>query len=59
MHEKVRNRVRLESIKKDEYKKIIKQQSKLTFNGLHKPYENCDSYTIKKKQSCYEENLFI
>ena len=42
--ENVRNRLNLEFIKKDEYKKIIKQQSKLTFNGIHKSYENCDSY---------------
>ena len=33
--ENVRNRLRLEFIKKDDYKKIIKQQSKLIFNGIH------------------------
>ena len=41
--ENVRNRLRLEFFKKDDYKEIIKQQSKLTFNGIHKSYENCDS----------------
>ena len=46
--ENVRNRIGLEFIKKDEYRKIIKQQSKLTFNGIHKSYENSDSYTFKK-----------
>ena len=44
--ENVRNRLRLEFIRKDEYKKMIKQQSKLTFNGIHKSFENCDSYTF-------------
>ena len=34
--ENVRNRLKLEIIKKDDIKKIIKQQSKLTFNGIHK-----------------------
>ena len=48
--ENVRNRLKLEFIKKHEYKKIIKQQSKLTFNGFHKSYENCDSYTFKQKE---------
>ena len=42
--ENVRSRLRLKFFKKCEYKKIIKQQSKLTFNGTHKSYENCDSY---------------
>ena len=46
--ENVRNRLRLEIIKKDDIKNIIKQQSKLTFNGIHKSYEICDSYTLKK-----------
>ena len=41
--ENVRNRLRLEFFKKDDIKNIIKQQSKLTFNGIHKSYEICDS----------------
>ena len=46
--ENVRNRLKIKFIKKDGYREIIKQQSKLTFNGIHKSYENCDSYTFKK-----------
>ena len=46
--ENVRNPLRLEFIKKYGYKKMIKRQSKLTFNGLYKSYENCDSYIFKK-----------
>ena len=46
--ENVRNRLGLELIKKDNIKKIITQQSKLTFNGIQKSYENYDSYTFKK-----------
>ena len=34
--ENVRNHLRLEFLKKDDYKEIKKQQSKLTFNGIHK-----------------------
>ena len=46
--ENIRNCLRLEFIKKDEYKKIIKQKPKLTFNGILKSYENCDSYVFKQ-----------
>ena len=48
--ENVRNRLKIELIKKDETDKTIKQQSKLTFSGLHKSYENCDSYTFKQNE---------
>ena len=41
--ENVRNRLRLDFIKKDDCKEVIKLQSKLTLNGIHKSYENCDS----------------
>ena len=44
--ENVRNRLGLELIKKGYNKKFIKQQSKLTFNGIQKSYENYDSYTF-------------
>ena len=46
--ESVRNRLELELMKKDDIKDIIKQQSKLTFNGIQKSYENFYSYTYKK-----------
>ena len=51
--ENVRNRLDLELLKKDNIKKIINQQSKLTFNGIQKSYENYYSYTFKKKRSRY------
>ena len=34
--ENIRNRIKVEFIKKDDTNKIIKQQSKLIFNGIHK-----------------------
>ena len=40
--ENVRNRCTIVFIPKDETNKIIKQQSKLTFNGIRKSYESCD-----------------
>ena len=42
----VRNGCKIEFIKKDDINKIIKQQSKLTFNGIHKSYENCGNKII-------------
>ena len=48
--EKVRNCLRLEIIKKDDFKKTRKQQSRLTFNGIRKSYENCDSYSFKQNE---------
>ena len=46
----VRNRLKKEFIKKDDTVKFIKQQSKLTFNGVHKSYETYDSYTFKQNE---------
>ena len=41
--ENVRNRIKIKFVKKDDYREIIKQQPKLTFNGIHKSYEKYDS----------------
>ena len=46
--ENVRNHLGLELIKKGDIKKIIKQQSKLTFKGIQKSNENYYSFTFKK-----------
>ena len=48
--ENVRNRLKIKFTKKDKYRELIKQQSKLTFKGIHKSYENCDSYTFKQNE---------
>ena len=42
--ENIRNLLELELIKKDNIKKIVDQQSKLTFNGIQKTYENYYSF---------------
>ena len=51
--ENVRNRLDLQLIKKDNIKKIINPQSKLTFNGIQKSYENYYRLHIQKKRSRY------
>ena len=57
--ENVRNRLKINFIKKDDHKEIIKQQSKLTFNGNHKSYENCDSYTFKQNEVLMDKPIYL
>ena len=57
--ENVRNRLKMKPIKKDNYKEIIKQQSKLTFNGIHKSYENCDIYTFKQNEVVMDKPIYL
>ena len=55
----VRNRLNIKFVKKDDYREIIKQQSKLTFNGIHKSYENCDSYTFKQNEVLMDTPIYL
>ena len=57
--ENVRNRLKIKFIKKDDYREIIKHQSKLTFNGIHKSYENCDSYTFKQNEVLMDKPIYL
>ena len=57
--ENVRNRLKIKFIKKDDHREIIKQQSKLTFNGIHISYENCESYTFKQNEVLMEKPIYL
>ena len=57
--ENVHNRLGLELIKKDDIKKIITQQSKLTFNGIQKSYENYYSYTFEKNEIVMDKAIYV
>ena len=57
--ENVGNRLEKEIIKKDNVKKFINQQSKLTFNDILKSYENCDSYTFKQNQVVMDKAIYV
>ena len=48
--ENVRKRLKIKIVKKGDCRETIKQQSKLTFNGIHKSYENCDRYTFRENE---------
>ena len=55
----IRNRIRLEIFKNDDTKKIITQQPKIPFNGIHKSHGNCDSYTIKQKEILKDKPIYL
>ena len=57
--ENVRNRIKLEFTKKEDTHKIKKQQSKLTFNGIHKLYENYDSCTLKQNEVLMDKPIYL
>ena len=57
--ENVRNRLVSELIKKGDIKKIIKQQSKLTFNGIPKSYEHYYSFTFKKNEVVMDKARYV
>ena len=57
--ENVRNRLKIKFFKKDDYREIIKQQSKLTFNGIHKSYENCYCYTVRQNEVLMDKPIYL
>ena len=57
--ENVRNRKKVDFIKKDDTDKNKKQQSKLTFNGIHKSYKNYDSYRLKQNEVLVDKPIYL
>ena len=57
--ENVRTRLKINFVKKNNYREIVKQQSKLTFNGIQKSYENCDSYTFKQNEILMDKPILL
>ena len=57
--ENVRNRIRVKFIRKDGTNKIIKLQSKITLNGIHKSYENYDSYTFIQNKILMDKPIYL
>ena len=57
--ENVRNRIRVEVIRKDDTDKFIKQQSKMAFIGVHMSYENSDSYTFKQNEVVMDKPIYL
>ena len=57
--ENVRNRSKIEFVKKDDEEKIVKWQSKLTFNGIHKSYEKYDSFIFKQNEVLMDKPIYL
>ena len=57
--ENIRNRFKVDFIRKDDTDKIIKHQSKLTFNGIHKSNETSGSYTFKQKEVKMDQPIYF
>ena len=57
--ENVRNGFTIKFIKKDETDKTVKQHYKLTFDAIHKSYENCDSYTFKQNEVLMDKPIYL
>ena len=57
--ENVRKRITVEFITKDDTNKIIKQQSKLTFNGIHESSETYDSYIFKQNEVLVDKLIYL
>ena len=57
--ENVRNRIKVEFVKKDDTDKIMKQQSKLTFNGIPNSYENYDSFTFEQNEVLLDKPIYL
>ena len=49
----------VEPFKKDEVEKMVKWQSKLTFNGIHKSYENYDSFTFRQNEIKMDKPIYL
>ena len=54
-----RNWIKVEIIRKDDTDEIIKQQSRLTLNVIHKSYNNCDSYTLRQNEVRMDKRIFL
>ena len=61
--ENVRNRIRVEFLKNNENEKIVKWQSKLSFNGIHKSYTLGDvgysSFTFKQTEVLMDKPIYL
>ena len=57
--ENIRNRIKVEVIKKDDNEKIVDQQSKLTITGIHISYPNYDSETFKQKGVLKDKPIYV
>ena len=57
--ENVRNRCKIEIIKRENYNKILGWQRKLTFKGICKSFSNCDSYLEEEHEILMDKPIYL
>ena len=57
--EDVRNRIKVEFVKNTDERTILRYQSRLDFNGIHKSYQDYDSYTFKSNVVKMEKPIYL
>ena len=57
--EDVRNRIKVEFVKNTDERKILRYQSRLNFDGIHKNYLDYDSYTVKTNVVKMEKPIYL
>ena len=57
--EDVRNRIKVEFVKNSNERKILQYQSRLDFNGIHKSYQDYDSYIFKSNVVRMEKPIYL
>ena len=57
--EDVRNRIKLEFVKNTDERTILRYQSRLDFDGIHKSYQDYDSYTFKSNVVKMEKPIYL
>ena len=57
--EDVRNRIKVEFAKNTDERKILRYQSRLDFDGIHKSYQDYDSYTFKTNVIKMEKPIYL
>ena len=57
--EDVRNRIKVEFVKNTDERTILRYQSRLDFNDIHKSYQDYDSYTFKSNVVKMEKPIYL
>ena len=57
--ENFRNRRKVDFFNRGDDEKNIKQPAKITFNGIHEPFRNHDSYTFKQNEVLMEKPIYV
>ena len=57
--EDVRNRIKVEFVKNTDEKTILRYQSRLDFNWIHKSYQDYDTYTFKANVITMEKPIYL